>query len=202
MARVDPLPVRAWPPEMRAALATLIPPNARHPRPVAEGRPKALGVLGTYAHHPELAHAFLTFNGHVMLTTTLTPRQRELLVLRVSALRDCVYEWSQHVVQAGDVGLTEDDVRRVGLGPDESGWDPADAALLRAADELIADGAIGEKTWSELSATLDTRQVMDVIFTVGAYETLTYLMRSFALDLDDDLPAVPIPRATRHPEEP
>jgi AhpD family alkylhydroperoxidase len=186
---------------MRAALAQLTPPNPRHPAPISEGRPKALNVLGTYAHHPELAHAFLTFNGHIMRATTLTPRQRELLVLRVSALRECAYEWSQHVVQAGDAGLSADEVLRIGLGPDEPGWDPQDAALLRAADDLIRDGAIGEKTWCELSPALDARQLIDLIFTVGAYETIAYLMRSFALDLDDDLPAA-IPQAPRRPEEP
>ncbi|MFI6435135.1 MULTISPECIES: carboxymuconolactone decarboxylase family protein [unclassified Streptomyces] len=202
MPRIEPLPVRSWPPEMRAALASLTPPNPRHPAPVSEGRPKALNVLGTYAHHPELAHAFLTFNGHIMRATTLTPRQRELLVLRVSALRDCAYEWSQHVVQAGDVGLTAEEVHRIGLGPDEPGWDPQDAALLRAADELVVDGAIGEKTWGELGSTLGTQQLIDLIFTVGAYETIAYLMRSFALDLDDDLPTTAIPHAPRRPEEP
>ena len=76
MGRVDPLPIREWPPAMREALAAMQPPEPRHPVPIQEGRPKALNTLGTFAHHPALARAYFTFNGHVMLATTLTLRQR------------------------------------------------------------------------------------------------------------------------------
>ena len=87
---------------MRDALAALLPPNPRHPFPPRDdSRPKGLNVLGTFARHPALAQAFHTFNGHVLFATTLSPRQRELLVLRVAVLRDCAYEWAQHVLLAG-----------------------------------------------------------------------------------------------------
>ncbi|BBZ01973.1 hypothetical protein MCHIJ_14100 [Mycolicibacterium chitae] len=82
MARVDPLPPKEWPAEFRAAMAALRPPNPRHQPLSTEDRPKALNTLGTFAHHPELARAYFTFNGHLLLGTTLTERQRELIVLR------------------------------------------------------------------------------------------------------------------------
>jgi AhpD family alkylhydroperoxidase len=187
MARIEPLPIKQWPPQMRAALAAMAPPAPRHPQPNKEGRPKALNTLGTFAHHPELAHAFFTFNGHVLMATTLSERQRELLILRVATLRQCAYEWAQHVFMAHDVGLSDEEISRVAYGPDAPYWDPLDAALLRATDELIRDGAISEPTWTVLSGELDTKQLMDVIFTVGAYETIAWLFRSFDSDFDDDL---------------
>lgn len=187
MARVEPIPPREWPAAMREALAAMAPPNARHPRPISEGRPKALNTLGTFAHHPELARAFLTFNGHVMLGTTLSLRQREILVLRVAAVRECGYEWAQHVLLGRDAGLDDEEIGRIAWGPDAPWWSELEAALIRSVDELVGDGAIGEATWATLAAELDTQQVMDVIFTVGAYQTLATMMRSFELELDDDL---------------
>ncbi|MFC5745863.1 carboxymuconolactone decarboxylase family protein [Actinomadura rugatobispora] len=187
MARVEPLPIKKWPPEMREALAAMVPPAPRHSQPTSEGRPKALNTLGTFAHHPALARAFFTFNGHILMATTLTERQRELLVLRVATLRSCSYEWAQHVFMAHDAGLTDDEIGRVAWGADAPYWDPLDAALLRATDELIRDGAIADPTWATLSGGLDEQQLMDVIFTVGAYETLAWLMRSFDLEFDEDL---------------
>jgi len=80
---------------MRDALAPLTPAT---PRP--EGQPKGLNVLGTFAHHPELTAAFMRFNAHVLYGSTLSPRQRELAVLRVAALRDATYEWEQHALMA------------------------------------------------------------------------------------------------------
>lgn len=187
MTRVDPLPPKQWPPAMRDALAAMNPPVRRHAQIATEGRPKGLNVLGALAYHPELARAFFTFNGHLLSATSLTPRQRELLILRTAVLRQSEYEWAQHVVIAGDVGISGSEVTAIAWGPDASTWSQIDAALLRSADELVADGVIGDATWATLSAELSTEQILDVIFTVGAYETLGWMLRSFGVQLDDDV---------------
>ena len=187
--RIPPLPAKAWPPEMRDALRALVPPDPRHPLPPRDpSRPKGLNILGTLAHHPALARAYHSFNGHVLFTSTISPRQRELLVLRVASLRRADYEWAQHVIQGRDAGLTDDEIQRIDDGPDAPGWSTLDAALLRAADELVADAVVTDATWEALAAELDVEQLMDVVFTVGAYEVLAMAMRSFGVELDDDLP--------------
>src|SRR5437660_12232262 len=103
---------------MREALAAMRPAHARHPVFRTEGRPKGLNALGTLARHPELTRAFHTFNGHVLFASTLSPRQRELLVLRVAWLRRSTYEWEQHAVMAADAGLHAGEVDRVAEGPE------------------------------------------------------------------------------------
>lgn len=186
--RLPPLPPAEWPPEMRDALAALRPAEPRHPFPERrDDRPKGLNVLGTLARHPALTRAFHTFNGHVLFATTLSERQRELLVLRVAAVRGAEYEWAQHAVLAADVGLGADEVARVAEGPDAPGWSALDRALVRAVDELVADARIGDATWAALAAELDEHQLMDVVFTVGAYDLLAMAFRSFGVELDDDL---------------
>jgi alkylhydroperoxidase family enzyme len=173
---------------MGQALAALRPAAPRHPLPRRdESRPKGRNALGMLARHPELTTAFNTFNGHVLFATTLTARQRELLVLRVASRRGADYEWAQHVVLGHDAGLSTDEIVRVELGPDEGGWSPFEAALLRAADELLETARIGDETWSVLADALDERQLMDVVFTVGAYDLVAMAFRTFDVELDDDL---------------
>ena len=46
------------------------------------------------------------------------------------------------------------------------------------------------------AAELDTQQLMDVVFTVGAYEVFAMALRTFDVELDDDLPALQLIRAT------
>jgi alkylhydroperoxidase family enzyme len=185
--RIPPLRPEEWPPEMPEAIAALAPPAPRTDLPRGEGRPQARNALGTFAHHPVLARAWLTFNGHVLRSTTLTQRQRELLILRVSVLRQSTYEWAQHVPMAQDCGLDDDEIARIAFGPDAPYWDPLDEALLRAVDELVADGVVTDETWAVLADDLDVQQLLDVVFTVGAYETIAWMFRSFALEFDDDL---------------
>jgi alkylhydroperoxidase family enzyme len=187
MARISPLPPKEWPEEMRTALAALRPAQPRHPLPQTKGRPKALNALGTLARHPALTEAFNTFNGYILFASTLVPRQRELLVLRVATLRGSAYEWEQHCVLAADVGLDQADVERIAAGPDAPGWSPLEGAMLRAVDELIGDGEIADATWQFLATEFDDQQMMDLVFTVGAYEILALAFRSFGVELDEDL---------------
>lgn len=186
--RSTPLPPRDWPPAMSDALAALRPANPRHePPPPRADRPKGLNLLGTMARHTDLTRAFHTFAGHVLFGTTLTPRQRELLVLRVAAVRDCSYEWAQHVVLAGEAGLGTDEIERVASGPDDAGWDEIDSAFVRAVDELLATARLADETWMVLAASLDVQQLMDLVFTVGAYDALAMCLQTFDIELDADL---------------
>jgi alkylhydroperoxidase family enzyme len=194
MGRVEPIPPGEWPPGMQDALAALVPANPRHPLPPRDpSRPKGLNVLGLLAHHPELTTAYHTFNGHILFGSTITPRQRELLVLRVAHRRDAAYEWAQHALLAGDAGIDDDEVERVRAGAGAEGWSALDAALLAAADELVADARISEGTYATLAAELDVPQLLDVVFTVGAYDLLAMAFRTFDVELDDDLRKRPSP---------
>jgi alkylhydroperoxidase family enzyme len=189
MARVSPLPPRQWPEGMAAALASAYrPENPRHPLPPQDATsPKGLNAMGVLAHHPELTDAYNRLIRHALYFSTITPRQRELLVLRVAHRRGSAYEWAQHVYQAGVAGLSPEEVARVRTGPEAEGWDPLDRALLTAADELVATASIGDDTYAALSASFDTQQLMDVVFIVGAYEVFAMAMRTFGVELDDDL---------------
>jgi alkylhydroperoxidase family enzyme len=187
MARIEPLKKKEWPPEMRDAMMAMMPPNPRHQRLQREGRPSGVNILGTLAHHPALAHAFLTFNGHLLMATTLTERQRELLVLRVAAVSKSSYEWAQHLFLAGDVGISDDEIAWIAWGPDAPMWSVLDAAFLRAVDELVGDGTISAPTLDVLRDNLDVQQILDLIYTVGCYQSLAWMLRSFDIDLDDDI---------------
>lgn len=185
--RIAPLPREEWTEEVGQAIAALLPPDATRPLRRRKGGSKGHNALGTLARHPKLMHAYHTFNGHVLFTSTLTPRQRELLILRVAALRDAAYEWEQHVVLAEEAGLDDEEIARIADGPDASGWSIEDAAMVRAVDELVGDAMIGDATWAVLSETMDDHQLMDLVFTVGAYELLAMAFRSFGVQLDEDL---------------
>jgi alkylhydroperoxidase family enzyme len=183
MARIPPIPPKEWPPEMRESLAAMIPPVRRHPEPIRENRPKGRNTLGTFAQHPELARAFFTFNGHVLWANTLSTRQREILVLRIAARRRCTQLWAEHVFAGRDAGLTDEEIARIAFGPEAPFFEPLERALVRAADELIDEGVVSDETWATLASELDTKQLLDVVFTAGAYETVAWFFRSADVEI-------------------
>jgi alkylhydroperoxidase family enzyme len=108
-------------------------------------------------------------------------------VLWVAALRNCEYEWKQHVVQGADAGMTRAEVECVAQGSDVPGWSSLERAILRAVDELVSDASVADETWSVLAAELDTQQLMDVVFTVGCYELIAMFFNSAGVQADGDL---------------
>jgi 4-carboxymuconolactone decarboxylase len=145
---------------------------------------RGMHVLGTFARHPALAKAFLTFNDHVGGASTLSARVRELAILRISWLRHAEYEFVQHVILGKRAGLSAEEVERVQQGADAPGWEPIDADILRATEELHTHSHILSGTWERLAARFDTAQLMDLVFLVGCYDLLAKAIQTFQTQLE------------------
>ncbi len=166
------------------------------------GGARGMHGLGVLLQHPALAKAFLTFNNHVAIASSLSKRIRELLILRISWLRRSEYEFVQHVVVGRNAGLHDAEIERLQLGPNAPGWDPVDAELLRAVDELYSDGRIQEQTWSRLSEHFSTAQLMDLVFVVGCYDVLAMVFKTFGVQLEPGVePLHPTTRARMHAQQ-
>ena len=159
--------------------------------PPLESVEEGINITRTLANHPALAEAWLSFARYVLGDNTLPPRDRELLILRIGYLRGSEYEWGQHTRIARSVGVTDDEILRVIDGPDAAGWSTFDSALLRAVDELHHDSEVSDATWAELAGRYDTRQLMDLVFTVGQYNLVSIALRTFRVPLDEGVEGFP-----------
>lgn len=175
--RIPPLRKDEWSEEQRQLLSH------------AHSQGGYYNVIGTLARHWEASRRLGQVGAHVLgPTSTLPPRERELLILRTAWQCQAEYEWAQHVQIARKAGVSSDDIERVRLGPEATGWQPFDANLLRAADQLHADQRITDNTWQALAERYNTLQLMDVVFAVGQYTLIAMALKSFGTPLDAGLP--------------
>ncbi len=189
--RIPPRPADDWDDEVRDALSILS--SRRNPGVAAppSGAPRSpSGVIGIFAWHPALTKSWLVFSQHLS-ASTLSDRVRELIILRTSWLRDGEYEWAQHVKFARAVGVSEAEIAGLAEGPSSSVWEAPDAALVRAVDEMCGRHDISAATWTELEAQFDRQQLMDIVFTIGAYDLHATAFRIFGLGLDPGLEGFP-----------
>ncbi len=183
-----PIPrVRAIPPEEWSGEAK----DALGPVSGGGGAFPALNIFRTLANYPKLAKRWMVFANHVLGKNTLPPREREILILRIGWLCSAEYEWAQHVVIGKREGLTDDEIRAIGVGPDAPGWSELDRALLRATDELHGDAFIGDATWGVLAKHLNQQQLFDVVFTVGNYNLVSMALNTLGVQLDSGLTGFP-----------
>jgi 4-carboxymuconolactone decarboxylase len=141
-----------------------------------------LNIVRTLAVHPGLATEYIDFGQHILRFSTLPRRVQFLTTLRTAWLYHCDYEWSAHARFARRGGMTAEEVDAVKLGADAGAWTDLDRAVLRAADELHADASITEETWRTLAEHLDTKQLLDLLFTIGHYAMFAMVLNAIRVD--------------------
>ena len=150
-----------------------------------------LNIFRTLAHHPKLMKRWLVFGNHVLAKSTLTPRDREIAILRVGYLCQAGYEWAQHVEIARASGLSDEEIARIAEGPDAPGWSDAERALLRATDELHEDQFVSDPTWAALAQHYDTEQILDFVFAVGQYHLVSMALNTLGVQLEEGAARMP-----------
>jgi alkylhydroperoxidase family enzyme len=169
--RIAPLADAELSPEQAEAL------EAFRPGPV-------LNIFRTLVHAPKALTRFNSWGGYILSRRNDLPaREREIVILRTGFLCRSGYEWTQHHRIGLQSGLTEDEIGRIKQGA-EAGWSPADAALIRAADELHRDQFITDPTWAELTRHFSEKQCMDLVFTAGQYTQVSMMLNTFGVQLD------------------
>ena len=172
------------------------------PKPIAEfddGLKQAFGnfisgdklynVFATLAHHSDLVKGWVPFITHILTTSTLSARDREVLILRIGWLCQSKYEFVQHVLVGQLEGLSDQEIQQIKTGPDAEGISEHDSTLLRAVDELHSQANISDAVWQQLAGFYSQQQIMDVVFTVGNYNMIAMALNSFGVDLEDDIAA-------------
>ena len=149
---------------------------------------RIFNIFKTLTNHPDLARRWMVFANHILGKSTLSVRDRELVILRIGYLCQSGYEWGQHVQIARDAGMSDEEIRSCKTGPDTPGLSELDRLLLQATDELHGDAHVSDATWAGLSEHYSTQQMMDLVFTVGQYNLVSMALNSFGVQLDEGLP--------------
>jgi 4-carboxymuconolactone decarboxylase len=118
---------------------------------------------------------------------TITLRQRELIILRTTALSRAEYEWGVHVAFFGDAaGIDADQsYATVWLGPEAACWSADDSVLVRACDELHASSQLSDAVWADLRARLREDQIVEVLVLAGTYRAISYVVNVAGVALED-----------------
>ena len=127
---------------------------------------------------------------HIRQDSTLTSRIRELLIVRIGVLCRSEYEWAAHAPALRRAGMTDADMQRV-VAESPTGGDPVDFLLLRATDELHRDGVVSEATWRGLAAVFDSKQMLDILTTIGGYRMVSMALNSFGVQLEPNAQRFP-----------
>lgn len=147
-------------------------------------------VFRTMLVHPGLFRAQMEIGMELATGGAISPREREIAVLRNAWLMGAPYEWGEHVDIGKRCGLTSEEVERTRIGSAAPGWTEHEAAICKAVEELRTNSMIADATWATLAKTWDDKRMMEFPVLIGQYTSTAYLQNSVRIRLADNNPGL------------
>ena len=147
---------------------------------------KPLNIYRAIGNNPAALYGLRTFLGALWRDSGLDPKQRELVILAVTAEIESAYEFHQHVAIARDVGIADSEVLAIADG-DLAGFDRGDRRLIEYAQAVVRD-EVDDDCHDALAATYGPETIVGVASLAGGYLLVGRLLA--ALDVETETPFV------------
>jgi 4-carboxymuconolactone decarboxylase len=176
-ARIKPLeaPYEA---ELGEELAKMMPPGV-----------PPINLFKTFAISPRIMHKFQ--GGNLLDRGSLTLRQREIVIDRVTAQCGSEYEWGVHVAFfAEKVKLSPAQIQSLTFGSaSDAVWeDESEKTLIQLTDETLATKQISDELWAKVKLHFSDEQVLELLALIGYYHTISLITNGLKVELEKFAP--------------
>ncbi|MGH7820362.1 MAG: carboxymuconolactone decarboxylase family protein [Candidatus Binatia bacterium] len=157
-------------------------------REVYDRLPAKLNIFRMMAHAETCFRPLIGLGTSILARQKLSPKLRELAILRVASLSRAAYEWTQHVAIAIAVGVSEAQVKALEEGDvAASCFDDEEKLVLRFTTECLRDVKVSDATFAAAAKRWSHQEVVELLLTSGYYMMIARLLESTAVDLEPAL---------------
>jgi len=133
---------------------------------------------------------FLKGKGVVGLLDKESPlsiREREIVILRVTANLNCEYEWGVHVSAFSKAAELDDkQIAATRLSaPVVDCWTKREQLLLKSVDDLCSNAQIQLPHYDTFQNTWNLEQQLEIFALCGNYHTVSFIANTTRLDPED-----------------
>lgn len=153
--------------------------------------PGVLNVFKTVAHNPRLLRAWMRM-GTVLLAPggiALSPRLREIAILRIAQQCGSEYEFAHHIPIAKAVGLSEEEISSLQDFDDSPLFSELDRALIRYTDALASMSPDAPDLARQMKRWLSDRELVELSFCIGHWGMVARVLVPLEVPVDDSLEA-------------
>jgi 4-carboxymuconolactone decarboxylase len=140
-----------------------------------------LKLFRTLAVNFDLASRMRPLGAGLLAHNTIEPRERELVILRTTALNGAEYEWGVHATLFNELG--EDEIRGT-ASAQTHGWSERDSLLIRLCDELNVSSTVSDELWEALRQHWSDVQLIELVTLAGWYRTISYVINAARIELE------------------
>ncbi len=151
--------------------------SPRRGHEVMDDQGRLLGPFNARLLDPPVGNAIQAVGAALRFGSTLTDRERELVILSVARAERSGHEWRTHAEVALRAGVTEGELACIGAPDPHWTADPGEVACLELAAELLETSDVTDATFDRTAAVLGLSKVFDVVSLVGHYRDTALALR-------------------------
>jgi alkylhydroperoxidase family enzyme len=157
-------------------------------RGIFEKLPVKLNIFRMMAHAETDFRPLIQLGTAILSQQSLSPKLRELTILRVGRLSPAEYEWVQHVPIALATGVTQAQIDALAkddvTGP---AFDDVERAVLAFVTDVVRNVKASDATFAAVGKFLSDREIVELVVTTGYYMLIARLLETTGVDLDEPM---------------
>jgi 4-carboxymuconolactone decarboxylase len=140
---------------------------------------RLIGPFNSVLYSPGISPAFLALQAAEQKNTTLDERVRQVMILTVGAVWGCDYERYAHAAVARRAGIPDAAIAALARGDPADGLSAKERLAQRFTYEITAHRRIDDALYDEAQATFGPQGLVDMLYLVGCYQTISSLLNTF-----------------------
>jgi 4-carboxymuconolactone decarboxylase len=174
MARVKLVRKEQAPPEIKELFQQIEDNGAR-----------IINLYKVLANSPHVARNAIRLGNSLIGRTTLSPKLRELTIMRIAKLCDCEYEWVQHTPVALQSGVSRAQLNAIGSWKESTNFDEEERVILQYVDEVAQNVKVADATFEALNKYLIDQNIVELTLAIGWWGMLARLFVALEVEVDE-----------------
>ena len=151
---------------------------------IEDGGARVLNMYRAVAHSPAAGEAFIRLGATLLRKTKLSPKLRELVILRIAHLCGSEYEWRQHVPVALELGVTQEHIDAIPTWQASRTFSDPERAALKFTDEVTQNVTVRDETFQSLRRFFDEQEIVELTLANAYWGAVARVLVALQVDVD------------------
>ena len=144
-----------------------------------------LNLYRAVAHSPSTISGFVKLGNILLNRADLSPKLRELAILRIATLLESEYEWTQHLPIALEVGVTQQQADNIRQWKESANFNQEEQAVLQYTEEITINVKVADQTFETLGKHLNEREIVELTISIGYWGMIARVLVPLEIEIED-----------------
>jgi len=143
-----------------------------------------INLFKVMGHCPYIGLNFQRMGNSILRGEELSPKLRELAILRVGVLAQSEYELSKHTVIGKETGVSQKQIDDISNWASSPEFNEEERAALAYTDEVATSIKVKEETFARLQNFFNEHEIVELTVTIGYYGMVCRILVALQIELE------------------